>query len=1607
MPSSYDSSTSARARHRRRSRSASHSSDAGSDQSTASPASTVVTSFDHLQAVRGVAIIASNEYPLPHLSRDKVRRRARAGDDEDDDEDGGLCFCTAPEAAERHEARANDETVRRCDDVSCLNFATYVECSAACRAGSYCRNQRLQHPERFPTLEPFKTEHKGYGVRTREHIAQLSIVGEYVGEIIDQKELARRLKTVPRHELNFYYLLLAPGVYIDARNKGSFTRFVNHSCEPNCKTEKWTVKGETRIAVIALRDIDVGEELTFDYQWKALGSRQIKCFCGSENCKGIIGTEGDTVQSAEAKAGYFRDPEKREVGKALEGRRVRVFLSPDDTTEYDVLLIKHYDEQQDQYEVEDLLEPAGYMTDEQDEDEEQEAGEKQFVQLKENGWQLYCPRGDAKQDSVFEIPKKRQLLGFSEPPSAAGSREPSPKPTGGDTTSLSSGDTPSPQAASNHLTSIGQESGFGRNLRGERQDRDSQPVSNKILMKGTPSKYDAAALSALFSRKRRGALVSLDMFLFLDGTGWALVELADNDLAAWFHRTMDHRPLDGKMLRVYLAGAKELDTFRYQKNKVQVMRRQAEEAKKDEDAAMEDSRAPYCFGRKLNWLVSEEEMKDLPVQQVLSASLEETMRVKYVKVILHIAKALRLDREDASSAIIALNRYFTFYAMPMDVEVFAATMLHLFLKAHARKVPWPAFVKAVYSAKYGSTAGERLPMDSPELAVLKRHLVKTEGELLEGLRYDLTGEDPYALLDLLTTGKSRKKLVSMTYGGAASSAQQLPSFLSSLPPPEVQKEAKHLVAEALPLPIWRQTPVECVILSVVYVSAAVSEALKPITTRFTAAIPDFLPQLDAQSNQQEARMLLDCSLAIIARLKDRWTRLEKQSKVAQQQKQASRSESDEFDLEQFTVSRDKKHVEISERIARTIKGWINVSASPNLPTSSSGSDSTSLSAGSSALPIAPAAVTAAPPAGSSSQRPERKSFITLKALGGSVPSLCSSTGPKDEASSSIAAVSVVPKKPSPSRIGVGAAGTNASSVGGGGVRLHTNEITHVESIRKRASLGVISDEVSLDLAGQHVYLQLWPYLEQEVFFTEERGINEACLRELSAAITLPSLLPDRFMKLHGIVFPAEKKQRETTDAVPVGNDKSSTAVDVETLDLLAATIDDEGNALPEGMDRLDHRKHYLAFEQPLHMFSGIFEARLSLPLQLRKKAIFDMLQSLTAVHDQGYVHRFVAPSHLLIFRHGVKLGGFHAMRKTSSIKPKDGEAAVVSTSSSAYEMSDGERKEHCYGAWLYVTAPEVLLGETKYTWRADVWSAGCVVLAILLDKVPLLQGQNVKVQLDLIFRLCGTPSSSWEGGSKLPLFNTFRPKHEYKMRLRKTLLEQRAKYPDFPEDAVELLEAMLQLDPAKRSPVKKLLEMSFFNDVRRRFEDSARSGEQAFDFGGLAPTFPVQKKKLVQHLLKSRAKKRRLSSSSSGYLAGSHRSSNGKESLRGRSSSGHHHRKRTASSAQDGSSSGAENSSSNGHRRSRGDERKVRSSSSSRRESAGRDEDVEMPDVSEYVPLPASFQLATAPASSTTDANGSRRPREKRAKLGWGMGLNSSQSSTQSTPGGSPTKASQ
>jgi len=52
---------------------------------------------------------------------------------------------------------------------------------------------------------------------------------------------------------------------IDPTYKGNMARFINHSCDPNCETQKWNVLGEIAVGIFAIKDIREGEELSFNY----------------------------------------------------------------------------------------------------------------------------------------------------------------------------------------------------------------------------------------------------------------------------------------------------------------------------------------------------------------------------------------------------------------------------------------------------------------------------------------------------------------------------------------------------------------------------------------------------------------------------------------------------------------------------------------------------------------------------------------------------------------------------------------------------------------------------------------------------------------------------------------------------------------------------------------------------------------------------------------------------------------------------------------------------------------------------------------------------------------------------------------------------------------------------------------------------------------------------------------------------------------------------------------------------------------------------------------------------------------------------------------------
>ena len=177
-----------------------------------------------------------------------------------------------------------------CGD-DCLNRLLMVECNKNCSLGSNCGNKRFQNVENAKT-EVFKTENKGVGLRAAEKIGRDEFIMEYVGDVLDPQRFHKRAKKYSQNDVkHFYFMALSTDYIIDATAKGNISRFINHSCDPNSETQKWTVNGELRVGFFSKRKILPGEEITFDYKYERYGQHAQKCYCGSSNCRGWLGGE--------------------------------------------------------------------------------------------------------------------------------------------------------------------------------------------------------------------------------------------------------------------------------------------------------------------------------------------------------------------------------------------------------------------------------------------------------------------------------------------------------------------------------------------------------------------------------------------------------------------------------------------------------------------------------------------------------------------------------------------------------------------------------------------------------------------------------------------------------------------------------------------------------------------------------------------------------------------------------------------------------------------------------------------------------------------------------------------------------------------------------------------------------------------------------------------------------------------------------------------------------------------------------------------------------------------------------------------------------------------
>ncbi|KAI8342674.1 hypothetical protein BC941DRAFT_466341 [Chlamydoabsidia padenii] len=201
---------------------------------------------------------------------------------------------------ERKPRKENDNAVCQCippkdghgcgDD--CLNRMMFFECDpSTCPCGDRCSNQKFKKRQFVKSLKVYLTDGRGWGIRTKDFIRQGTLITEYRGEIISDKTCQERIRTVYKHQKNFYFLDYHKGEVIDACSKGSEARFINHGCDPNCHIEKWSRRGEYHLGVFASQDIPAGSELFYDYNFSLFDTEAIgqECRCGSTNCRGFLG----------------------------------------------------------------------------------------------------------------------------------------------------------------------------------------------------------------------------------------------------------------------------------------------------------------------------------------------------------------------------------------------------------------------------------------------------------------------------------------------------------------------------------------------------------------------------------------------------------------------------------------------------------------------------------------------------------------------------------------------------------------------------------------------------------------------------------------------------------------------------------------------------------------------------------------------------------------------------------------------------------------------------------------------------------------------------------------------------------------------------------------------------------------------------------------------------------------------------------------------------------------------------------------------------------------------------------------------------------------------
>ncbi|KAM0751026.1 Pkinase-domain-containing protein [Meredithblackwellia eburnea MCA 4105] len=212
---------------------------------------------------------------------------------------------------------------------------------------------------------------------------------------------------------------------------------------------------------------------------------------------------------------------------------------------------------------------------------------------------------------------------------------------------------------------------------------------------------------------------------------------------------------------------------------------------------------------------------------------------------------------------------------------------------------------------------------------------------------------------------------------------------------------------------------------------------------------------------------------------------------------------------------------------------------------------------------------------------------------------------------------------------------------------------------------------------------------------------------------------------------------------------------------------------------------YMVFEYLDHDLTGVLHhPSINLTPAHLKSLMKQFLEGLGFIHRRGVLHRDLKGSNILLGRRGeLKIADFGLARFYARGRQNDYTNRVITQ---------------------WYKPPELLFGATVYGAEVDMWSAGCIFLE-LFSRRPIFQGQDEIHQLDVIFKITGTPKvDTWPGVQDLPWYELVKPKSEKDSELRSMFSKWLS------PAGLDIAEALLSLNPANRPTADEALQMDYF-----------------------------------------------------------------------------------------------------------------------------------------------------------------------------------------------------